>query len=72
MDSCTVDLARLLARTIERMVQSEGQSPIHLSDDCVRVLAETIAAVADGGIKVGHRQRAASREPKQQPIPVPA
>lgn len=52
MDSCTVDLARLVARTIEKMMHAEGQTSIRLSDDCVRVLAETIAAVDAGRVKM--------------------
>lgn len=51
MTMTAADLARLLARTLEKMVRAEGQPPVQLSAECVRVLAETITAVEQRAVK---------------------
>ncbi|MCR6502154.1 hypothetical protein MUO32_24315 [Shinella sp. CPCC 101442] len=72
MNTCAVDLARLLAMTIEKMIHSEGQGPVCLSDNCVRVLAETIAAVDAGRVAMGEREVGRVIERKQDIILIPA
>lgn len=72
MNTCAVDLARLLAMTIEKMLHSEGQGPVCLSDNCIRVLAETIAAVDAGRVTVGERETERVLERNQDTMLIPA
>jgi hypothetical protein len=53
MNRCKVEIASLLARTIEKMIRSEGHCAVRLSDDCIRVLAETIDAIGTGRVRIG-------------------
>lgn len=74
MNSSAVDLAKLLARTLEKMVRSEGQPSVHLSADCVRVLAETISVVEQRTFRLDSKPAIASNgttHDQQQPS-VPA
>ncbi len=44
-DPRALHIARMLASTIEKLTRAEGRMNFRMSNDCVRVIAETLHAV---------------------------